>query len=177
MRRRIFFWCACAMLAAGAIGSAAASLRIVPIVRDDRVIVTVELADVYTGDVRQAIASGLRTSVTFDVELRMDVPGWVDRTIATAVVNTIDDYDNLTRRHSLSRMIDGRVEEALVTDSEEAVRKWLTTLSGFVLCSTSKLDPHRDYYVRISARVRPTGGSLIGWANAITNQTKFTFTP
>jgi hypothetical protein len=31
--------------------------------------------------------------------------------------------------------------------------------------------------VRISARARPHGGSLIGWANAITGQAKFTLIP
>jgi hypothetical protein len=45
------------------------------------------------------------------------------------------------------------------------------------LCDTSKLDPTRDYYVRISARPRPLGGSLLGWARSITGQAKFTFIP
>jgi hypothetical protein len=45
------------------------------------------------------------------------------------------------------------------------------------LCETSKLDPSRDYYVRISARARPYGNSILGWANAVTGQAKFTFIP
>ena len=39
---------------------------------------------------------------------------------------------------------------------------------------TSRLDPARDYYVRISAQARPRGGSLLGWTNAVTGQAKFT---
>ena len=177
MSRRTFFWCAVAVLAAGAIGRAAGSLRIVPIVRDESVVVSVELADAFTEEVREAIASGLRTTFTYAVELRTIVPAWVDRTIATAVVSMSDHYDNLTRRHSLSRTIDGHLEQALVTENESMARRWLTSLNGLPLCPTSKLDPHRDYYVRISARVRPPGASLLGWAKAITNQAKFTFIP
>jgi hypothetical protein len=107
----------------------------------------------------------------------MIVPGWVDRTIATATVSTVDQYDNLTRRHSLSRLVDGRVHDSSVSESDAAVKKWLTTLNRVPLCDTKKLDPARDYYVRISARAKPSGASIIGWANAIVGQAKFTFIP
>ncbi|MCM3879331.1 MAG: DUF4390 domain-containing protein [Vicinamibacterales bacterium] len=175
--RRLSFFCLALLVVAGAMVRAATTIRIVPIVRDQAVIVTVELTDGYTAEVREAIASGLRTTFTYDVDVRMVVPAWVDRTVATRVIGMSDRYDNLTRRHNLSRMVDGRVEEAIETDDEEVVKKWLTSLNALAVCPTSKLDPNRDYYVRISASVRPPGASLLGWANAITNQTKFTFIP
>src|SRR5712691_2313119 len=103
-QRRIFFFSLMALLAAGAMPRAAASLRIVPIVRDDSVIVSVDLADGYTDEVRQAIASGLRTTFVYDVELRMDVAAWVDRTIAAVTVRISDGYDSRTRLHNFQRM-------------------------------------------------------------------------
>ena len=166
-----------ALSAVGVILRAAESLRIVPIVHDKHVFVSVEVTDLNTDEVREVIASGLRTTFTFDVELRMVVPTWVDRTIATAVITTADQYDNLTRQHRLTRTIDGRVEDNLVTEDEALARKWLTNLSRVPLCETSKLDPNRDYYVRISARERPRGASIFGWAATITGQAKFTFIP
>lgn len=156
---------------------AAESLRIVPIVSQNRVLVSAELSDAYADDIKEAIASGLRTTFTYDIQLRVVVPGWVDRTIATAAVTTIDQYDNLTRHHALSRLIDGRMEDASVTEDDAVVRKWLTTLSRVPLCDTSKLDPARDYYVRISARAKPRGTSILGWATAVVGQAKFTFIP
>lgn len=177
MKRSLCLWCAIALLAAAVVVRAAEGMRIVPIVGDNKVLISFELADAYTDDVREAISSGLRTSFNYDVELRMMVPVWMDRIIATAVVTTTDQYDNLTRRHSLSRVVDGRVEEATVTEDEAVVRRWLTTLTRLPLCATSKLDPSRDYYVRVSARVRPHHASLVGWANAITGRAKFTFIP
>jgi hypothetical protein len=156
---------------------AAESLRIIPIVNDDEVLVSVELTDAYTDVVRETISSGLRTTFSYDVELRMVVPAWIDRTIATAVVASSDQYDNLTRRHSLSRTIDGRVESAVVTEDPAVAKQWLTTLNRLPLCRTSKLEAGRDYYVRIRARTRPSGSSLLGWASAIAAQAKFTFIP
>ncbi len=173
--RRLCVWCA--IVLAGTIVGAAESLRIVPLVSGDKVLVSFELADAFTDEIREAIASGLRTTFTYDVELRMIVPAWVDRTIATAVISTNDVYDNLTRRHTITRTIDGRVDEASVTEDVSVVRRWLTIFNRVPLCGTARLDPTRDYYVRIRARVRPHGGSLLGWTSGVTGQAKFTFIP
>jgi hypothetical protein len=154
---------------------AAETLRITPIVGEHHVLVSFELADAYTDAVRQAIASGLRTTFTYQLELRTSASIWMDRTIVTAVVTASDRFDNLTRRHTLTRTIDGRVEDALVSDNENVVRQWLTTWNRLPLCETSKLDPTRDYYVRINARARPSGESLLGLARTISGQAKFTF--
>jgi hypothetical protein len=167
--------CILALLVAGAGVRAAESLRIVPIVSDDHVLVSTELTDAYTDDVRAAIASGLRTTFTYQLELRTVVSIWMDRTVATAVATASDQFDNLTRRHTLTRTVDGRVEDVLVSDDEKVVRQWLTMWSHLTLCETSKLDPSRDYYVRISARARPSGESLLGLARTISGQARFTF--
>ena len=166
-----------ALVLSGAVGRAAETLRIVPISADDRVVVSVELADGYTDEVKQAIASGLRTTFTYTIDLRMLVPGWVDRTVATSTVSLSDQYDNLTRRHTLQRVIDGRIDDTIVTDDDAAVRQWLTTLTRLPIIRTTRLDPGRDYYVRISAQARPRGGSLLGFAASVTGQAKFTFIP
>jgi hypothetical protein len=177
MNRVFCLCCVLACLAGSAIVLSEESLRIVPIVNEKEVLVSFELADAYTTDVRQAISSGLRTTFTYDLELRMVAPLWVDRTIATVVVSTSDQYDNLTRRHILSRTVDGRVDGTLVTEDESVVGRWLTTFARLPLCGTSKLDSGREYYLRISARSRPRGDSLLGWVNPVTGQAKFTFIP
>lgn len=175
MSRRALCCCAAVLLGAVVVVHAADSIRITPIMRDKKVLVSFELTDAYDEAIRQSISSGLRTTFSFDVALR--VVAWVDRTIATAVVSASDQYDNLTRQHRLSRTVDGRVEDAMVTDDESVAREWLTTWKRLQLCDTTKLDATRDYYVRVSARAKPLSGSLLGWASAITGQTKFTFIP
>jgi Domain of unknown function (DUF4390) len=177
MNRRLFSWTLLALLMLPSAVGGAESLHIVPIVHEDEVLVSIELNDAYTDAVRETISSGLRTTFTYEVDLRMLVPAWVDRTIVSSVVSNSDQFDNLTRRHSLSRTIDGRVESALVTEDESVAKRWLTTLTRLPLCRTSKLEAGRDYYVRIRARTRPYGSSLLGWASAVAAQTKFTFIP
>jgi hypothetical protein len=172
-------WVCAAVLAVGAlqVASAEEHLRIVPLVAGKQMVVSLEIADAYTEDVREAISSGLRTSFTYDVELRMLVAGWVDRTIASSVVSISVQYDNLTRRHSLSRTVDGRIAEAVVTEDEEVVAKWLTSVERLPLCSTTRLERNREYYVRVNARKRPSRTFPFPWTGPTSGQAKFTFIP
>lgn len=165
-----------ALLAATVSLQAQDALRIVPLVRDDRVLVSFDMADGFTDDVRAAILSGLKTTFTYTVELRLDVPVWADRTIGSAVVANSVGYDNLTRRHSIMRMIDGRMDESRVTEDEAVVKHWMTSFRQLPLFRTMVLQPNRDYYVRVSAVARPTNGSILWpWGSGTSAQAKFTF--
>jgi Domain of unknown function (DUF4390) len=172
--RRFFFWSVLLVLAAATVHSQE-TLRITTFINDNRVVVSFELNDAYNEAVREAIASGLRTTFTYQLELR--TPAWIDRTVGTAIVSATDQYDNLTRRHTLTRTVDGRVEDVLVTEDDAIVKTWLTKWSRVPVADTAKLDPTRDYYVRVSTRTRPLGGSLLGVTKTITSQVKFTFVP
>lgn len=168
-------WSVVAVVAASVTLYAADTIRITPLVRDDRVLISCDLPNAFTDDVRAAIASGLRTTFTYSVDLRMEVPAWVDRTIDSAVVSNSDQYDNLTRRHSLLRTIDGRVEEALVTEDASLVPRFMTTLDRVPLFRTSSLEANREYYVQVAVKARPHGGSVLGWVSGTSARAKFTF--
>ena len=151
-------------------------LRIVPLVRDDHVLVTFELADGYTEEVRAAIHSGLKTTFTYTVDLRLEVPAWVDRTIATIVVNNSVEFDNLKRRHTVVRAVDGKVDLEQTTENESLVRQLMTSINRLPLFRTSILQPNREYYVRVSAVARPTNGAFLWpWGSGTSGQAKFTF--
>jgi len=172
------FWCVLAVLGSAGVAHAQGGqqLRVMPLVHDDHVLVSFELADGLTEEVRAAILSGLRTTFTYTVELRLDVPAWVDRTIATATVTNSVEYDNLTRRHTLGRTLDGRVEDNRVTEDESIVRDWMTNLVRFPLFRTSLLEANRAYYVRVSASARPSNGSIFWpFGTGPSAQSKFTF--
>jgi uncharacterized protein DUF4390 len=175
--RRLILCLAAAILAFPSAARAADDLRIRPAVNDNQVVVSFELDDGYTDGVRDAIASGLRTTFTYELELRTKGSMWLDRTVATATITLSDQYDNLMRRHTLTRAVDGRVEDVIVTEDDAVVRLWLTKATRVPLCETSKLDPTRDYYVRVTTRTRPVTGSLIGLPRTFSAQTRFTFIP
>jgi hypothetical protein len=157
---------------------AADGIRIVPLVRDGTVLISFSLADGFTDDVRAAIRSGLRTTFTYTVDLRAEAPVWVDRTIASTVVSRSVQYDNLTRRHTVVPTIDGRVGDALVTESDAEVREFVTSVDRLPLFRSVKLEPNREYYVRVRAEVRPRNGSFLWpWGGGRSAQAKFTFIP
>ena len=169
-------FCVVAVVSLSVTLGAAEGLRIVPLVRNDRVLVTFELADGFTEAVRAAVRSGLKTTFTYTVDLRLEVPAWVDRTIATAVLTNSVEYDNLTRQHSIVRVLDGMVENTQVTDSETVVRQLMTSFQRVPLFRTSVLEPNREYYVRITATARPTNGAFLWpWGSGTSGQAKFTF--
>ena len=154
----------------------AEGVRIVPLVRDDAVLVSFELTDGYTPAVKDAVHSGLKTTFTYEIELRQDVPAWVDRTIATSVVTNSVQYDNLTRRATLTRTLDGHVESTETTEDEAVIRQWMTTFQKMPLFKTAELEQNREYYVRVRATARPANGSMLWpWGSGISGITKFTF--
>ncbi len=141
--------------------------------------ISFELADGFTDDVRAAIKSGLKTTFTYYIDLRAEVPAWVDRTMASAVVSTAVTYDNLTRRHTVVRTLDGRVEQARVTESDNDVRLLVTKIDRLPLFRTLSLEPNREYYVRVRAEVRPRNAAFLWpWGTGGRSaQAKFTFIP
>ena len=154
----------------------AEGVRIIPLVRDDAVLVSFELTDGYTPEVKDAVHSGLKTTCTYTVELRQDVPAWVDRSIATSVITNSVQYDNLTRRATLTRTLDGHVESVETTEDEAVIKQWMTTFQKMPLFKTAELEQNREYYVRVRATARPTNGSMLWpWGSGISGMTKFTF--
>lgn len=167
-----------ALLLVGTVPLQAETVRVRPQVRDGHVLVSFALDQGFTDDVRAVIRSGLRTTFTYTVDLRLKVPAWVDRTVASAVVATTVEYDNLTRRHTISRTLDGRTQETRVVDDEAVVRQMLTEFERLPLFRTGVLQEHRDYYIVVRAEARPrSGAGLWPWGGTVSGFAPFTFIP
>src|SRR5207237_122721 len=78
-----------------AVGAQAPEVSITPIARDGRVLVSFELTDAFSSDVRDAIQSGLATTFSYDVELRRG-SAFFDRTVAWVTIAAGVRFDNLT---------------------------------------------------------------------------------
>ena len=158
--------------------ASAETLRVRPLVRNGQVLVSFSLDQGFTDEVREVVRSGLRTTFTYTVELRLKVPAWVDRTIGIAVVSTTVEYDNLTRRHTISRTLDGRMEESRVVEDEAIVRQMMTNFERLALFDTRLLEENREYYVLVRAEARPrSGATLWPWGGSTSGSAKFTFIP
>jgi hypothetical protein len=164
------------MAASGLSAQVAQALRVVPLVRADKVQISIELRDGFTPDVRAAIHSGLETTFTYTVDLRLDVAGWIDRTMGQSVITNTVDYTTLTRKYQLERRIDGRLDRTDVSDDEGEVRQWLTSMRDLPIFPISLLERNREYYVRVSASARPSHGSMLWpFGSGTSGQAKFTF--
>ena len=162
-----------ARLAAAAGGSP--DITVTPIARDGQVVVSFDMGDAFTPEVRDAIESGLVTTFSYDVELRR---GWglFDRTVASMTVSATVRYDNLTRRYQMSRTVDGRVEDARPTEDPSAVRAWMTHFVRVPLLATTSLETNGEYSVRVRAHTRPRNAWFFWpWGGALLGQAKFTF--
>ena len=112
--------------------------------RDGQVLVTFALDGGLTDEMKAVVSSGLRTVFTYTVELKLKVPAWADRTVATAVVSTSVDYDNLTRRHTVSQARNGRVEQSSVIEDPAKVAQMVTNFERLPLFDTKQLEANRD---------------------------------
>ncbi len=171
---------AVATLAAASIAvSAAQSMRVLPLAREGQVLVSFDLADGFTAEIRDAVQSGLTTMFIYEVELRRAAALWVDRTLDSATVTASVKYDTLTRRYQLTRRVDGRVTDSRTAEDEEAVRRWLTSFERLPLFSTTPLEANADYYLRVRLRTKPRDGLFFfPWDRvAASAMAKFTFLP
>jgi Domain of unknown function (DUF4390) len=157
--------------------ASAQTIQVTPLTRDDRVLVTFRLTDVFNEDVRSAIHSGMTITFIYDVELRRGASLWIDRTMASSTVSAGVRFDNLTRRYHVTRRWDGRMERVEVLEREEDVRDWLTSFDKLSLFSNTTLEPNAEYYLRVRARTTPRNAAFVWpWNNSdVAGLAKFTF--
>lgn len=166
------------LLAGTAYAQPAETLRVRPLVLDGQVLVTFSLDGGLTDEMKAVVQSGLRTVFTYTVELKLKVPAWVDRTVASAVVSTSVDYDNLTRRHTISQARNGRVEQSFVVEDPAQVARLVTNFERLALFDTKMLEANREYYVLVRADARPrSSASLWPFSGTATGSARFTFIP
>ncbi len=173
-------WLANPLVAWGGAAAPADEIQVVSLTRDGVVYVSFTLAKGLSEDLRDALQSGLPTTIAYEIDLCRLVPVWFDKTVASATVTATAQYDNLTRLHQLSRSIDGRAEEPRVTGDQEVVRQWLTTFERLPLFKTAALEPNTEYYIRVRARSKPRLGWFAFWPfehGTATGYAHFTFIP
>jgi hypothetical protein len=152
-------------------------LTVAPIARDGQVVVSFDLSDGYTPEVRDAIHSGLLTTFSYELDLRRGA-ALFDRTVASVTVTAVVRFDNLTRRYQMWRTVDGRVEDARPTEDQKAVRAWMTHFERVPLAATAALEANGEYYVRVRAHTRPHNAWWFWpWGGTAFGQATFTFIP
>jgi hypothetical protein len=151
-------------------------LRVTPLQRDGQVLVSFELSDGLSPDVRDAIQSGLATTFSYEIELRRG-NALIDRTVASVTLTASVRFDNLTRRYQMSRTVDGRVDDERPTEDQDAVRQWMTRFDRIPVTRTAALAANGEYYVRVRALARPRSAWYVWpWSRgSVLGNATFTF--
>jgi hypothetical protein len=153
------------------------NIQVTPITRDDRVLVSFRLSDIFTNDTLSAIHSGTPITFVYEVTLKRGATLWLDRTLASATVTASVRYDNLTSRYHLTRKFAGQVERDEVLEREKDVREMLTGFDRLPLFSARLLERNAEYYVRVRAHTTPRNASFLWpWQGTdVSGLAKFTF--
>ena len=155
---------------------AAQTIQVTPLTRDDRVLVSFKLSNVFTDDVRAAIHSGVTITFAYDVQLRRGATLWLDRTIEASTVTATIKYDPVTRKYLVTRTADGRLDRVETLDREDVAREWLTEFERLPLFSSRSLEANAEYYVRVRAHTSPRNAAFVWpWGSDIAGLAKFTF--
>ena len=82
----------------------------VPVIRGDGILVSFRVEDAFSDDIVHAIETGLEVGFRYNVELKRVRRVWFDEKAASRQIQTTVSYDNLTKRFSRSRVIDGEID-------------------------------------------------------------------
>ena len=153
-------WVLAAIVAATAVVSAE-TLRITPVVADDKVMATFAAPSVFTAEVREAVQSGMAVTFAFTAELRRTSTLWFDQTLASADVASTVKFDTLTSTYQVSKLRAGTVHWSQQTQKEDEMRTWMTEFERITLDDLRVLSTNGEYYIRVRARDNlPRGFSL-----------------
>ena len=156
-----------------------AIITVAPQARGDSIVVSFSTSPAVTPAIEQAIASGLPTTFTYDVELRRPSAFWFDKLVDSARIAVTVRFEPLMRRYHVTLLQDGRVAEERTTDHVEDVRRWVSTFDRLPLFTTRELQQQTTYDVRVRGRTSPRHTwSFWPWARPSAHGSAgFTFVP
>jgi hypothetical protein len=128
---------------------AAEIVELVPNIRDERISVSFRVEDAFSEDIVRSINTGLEVSFRYNVELKRARFGWFDEKAAAREIRTTVIYDNLTKRYSLTREIDGEIDATEVVANADRMRRFMTHFESLTLFDVSLMRRNEEYYLRV----------------------------
>jgi len=158
---------------------AAEIVELVPVVRNEGILVSFRVEDAFDEEIVQAIESGLEVNFRYNVELRQVRRGWFDEKRASRQIQTTVAYDNLTKRYSLTREFDGEIDATELVDNPDAMRRFMTSFESLLLFDVQSMEPNEEYYLRVNGVMRVKNVLLlIPWdVGAAWREAHFTYIP
>ena len=86
-------------------------------------------------------------------------------------------YDNLTKRYSLTREVDGEIDKTAIVADTDAMRRFMTSVESLSVIEVSMMEPNDEYYLRVNGVMKDRNLLLfIPWdISASWKESRFTY--
>ena len=106
-----------------------------------------------TPEILEEIDAGLETTIGYRFNVYRRRAGLPDETLLKRRLRCTVRHDALTRQYTLTRRIDGEVQDTRVTGDPQGMRDFLTVLDHVPLVRRSELAAGQDYYLRAKSEI------------------------
>jgi hypothetical protein len=124
------------------------------LLKDKKIYVSFRMTEAFNEDIEKAIASGLPVSFRYEVQLKKVRAIWLNQKMDTRRITNTVTYDNITKRYTLSRDIDGAIVATVVIADLNDMVEFMTVIDDLGLFDVSSLEPNADYYLRVKGLVK-----------------------
>lgn len=124
------------------------------LIRDKKIFVTFRMAEAFNEEIEKTIASGLPVSFRYEVQLKRVRAIWLNQRVETRRITNTVTYDNITKRYTLSRDIDGGIVATEVVADRNDMAEFMTAIDNVPLFEVGSLEPNADYYLRVKGLVK-----------------------
>jgi hypothetical protein len=101
-----------------------------------------------TPEVEEEIAAGLTTTIEYRLNVYRRRPAVFDQAVLKKRIECTAHYDTLTQQYTLTRRVDGDLQETRVTDDPGAMREFMTALHAVPLLKSEALQAGEEYYLK-----------------------------
>src|SRR5262245_60690149 len=98
--------------------------------------------------VEEEIAAGLPTIIEYRMAVYRRRGAFFDQLVSKRRIECEVRYDTLTQQYTLTRRVDGDVQETRVTDDAAAMREFMTAVSDISLLKSGAFQPGEEYYLK-----------------------------
>ncbi len=106
-----------------------------------------------TPEILEEIDAGLETTIGYRLQCLRIRHGLPDEMILKRRIRCTVRYDALTKQYTLTRRVDGEVQDTRVTHDAQAMRGFLTALHRLPLVRVADLAPDQEYYLRAKSDI------------------------
>ena len=111
-------------------------------------VASVRLLEGLTAERIEEIEAGLETTISYRLHVYHERSGLPNPAVSKLRIECTVQHDALTRQYTLTRRIDGELQEKKVTPDDGLMREFMTVLHRLPVATVDDLVPGESYYLK-----------------------------